>query len=105
VSIDKTEKIDVVKRNSDGSLRLVLTDDREWGDDEHLWLLQEKLNSYIAFIETGQVREMDGVGPDTSVWIEIVTRHEPDDGGRKFLRLAGEKLAGAGIPMIQRIEP
>lgn len=40
-------------------LVLVITDHLEWGgkaeQGEHLLLLQEKINTYIAFIESGEI--------------------------------------------------
>lgn len=40
---------------------LVITDHLEWGDKaqqgEHLLLLQEKMNTYIASIESGELLE------------------------------------------------
>ncbi|HGG9734529.1 TPA: DUF6572 domain-containing protein, partial [Neisseria meningitidis] len=39
-----------------GILILTISDHLKW-DNEHLFLLQEKINSYIQYIESGQIFE------------------------------------------------
>ena len=103
MSVDETDKIDIVTRRKDGSVTLVITDHHEWGDDAHLLRLQEKLNSYLRFIESGEYREHlqdDPVGP---VRIEVVTKYEPDQSALDFLFQAGQIAAAAGIPITHRM--
>lgn len=55
-----------------GHVSLSVVDDLDWSDEQnHLLLLQEELNTYLAFIESGEVFErlVEEVGrrvPDTS---------------------------------------
>ncbi|MEQ4923758.1 DUF6572 domain-containing protein [Proteus hauseri] len=61
MSIVDTNKVDMIgipKENTD-LVRLGITDHLRWKDDtfEHLYLLQEKMNSYIRFIESKEVYE------------------------------------------------
>ena len=102
MSIEDKDKIDIVARGKDGSVRLVVTDHLPWGDDAHLFQLQEKLNSYVAYIETGQVCELDGVTEATPVSVEVVCKFEPDETGKDFFFRAGEVMAKAGIPLRHR---
>ncbi len=48
-----------ISKEAPNDLLLVMTDHLEWGDKaeqgEHLLVLQEKINSYIAFIESGEI--------------------------------------------------
>ncbi|WP_109399016.1 DUF6572 domain-containing protein [Proteus sp. TJ1640] len=61
MSIVDTNKVDMIgipKENTD-LVRLGITDHLSWKDDtfEHLYLLQEKINSYIRFIESKEIYE------------------------------------------------
>jgi len=61
MSIVDTNKVDMIgipKENTD-LVRLGITDHLSWKDDtfDHLYLLQEKINSYIRFIESKEVYE------------------------------------------------
>lgn len=58
VDTDKVDMIGIPKDNTD-LVRLGITDHLCWDDDilEHLYLLQEKINSYIRFIESKEVYE------------------------------------------------
>ena len=59
MSIDHSKLVDSCGINQDdGCCVLVIVDDREWNDWEHLLALQEKLNNYLAFIESGEIYEV-----------------------------------------------
>jgi hypothetical protein len=48
--------VDAIDTDKDGNLvTLTITDHLAWGDDQHLLLLQQKLNTYLAFIESGEI--------------------------------------------------
>lgn len=63
MSITETKVVDIiaVPEWEPENVILVITDHLEWGDKaqqgEHLLLLQEKINSYVAFIESGELLE------------------------------------------------
>lgn len=63
MSIVETKVVDIiaVPEWEPDNVVLVITDHLEWGDKaqegEHLLLLQEKINTYIAFIESGELLE------------------------------------------------
>lgn len=54
--IDKS-KIDIISYNeSDNLVTLSIIDALEWDSiNEHLYLLQEKINVYLSFIESGEI--------------------------------------------------
>lgn len=53
MSIEETEVIDFIGIDKEqGEVSLTISDHLEW-DDNHLFILQKKLNSYISFIESG----------------------------------------------------
>ncbi|MGO8134287.1 DUF6572 domain-containing protein, partial [Rhizobium ruizarguesonis] len=57
MALDETNVIDAIGVDkATGELVLTITDHLEWkgSDSEHLLLLQEKLNTYLGFVESGE---------------------------------------------------
>jgi len=58
MSVEEKNKIDIITTNKEGILVLTISDHLEWDDEnEHLLILQDKINSYVDFIESGQMAE------------------------------------------------
>lgn len=59
LNIENTDTIDGMAYEQDtSSLILLLADGMDWSDtNRHLWLLQEKLNTYIWYIDSEQYKE------------------------------------------------
>lgn len=59
LNIENTDTIDGMAYEQDtSSLILLLADGMDWSDiNRHLLLLQEKLNTYIWYIDSGQYEE------------------------------------------------
>ncbi|WP_258571639.1 DUF6572 domain-containing protein [Pseudomonas protegens] len=61
MSITNPKVIDIwaIPKSAPDSLLLIMVDPLEWGDEaahsEHLLLLQEKINTYITFIESEEI--------------------------------------------------
>ncbi len=69
LNIEKTDSIDLIAyEKNTGKLIILLTDGMDWLDEKkHLLLLQEKLNSYILYIDTKQYQEyLSRLGEDVS---------------------------------------
>ena len=67
MSVDQTDTVDFVTIDkASGDLWLTISDHLPWDENEgnHLVLLQNKLNAYLRFIESGEVFEKvpDGKG-------------------------------------------
>ena len=75
-----------------GILILTISDHLKW-DNEHLFLLQEKINSYIQYIESGQIFEDFGESSYETIEIQLIYKYKPNENYRKFLcRLEGALL-------------
>lgn len=58
MSVENTQVIDLIGfEESTGKVILTIADHLPWDDSEHLPLLQKKLISYLAFIESGEIYE------------------------------------------------
>jgi hypothetical protein len=102
MSIDQTDKIDFLVRDR-GKRRavLVISDHLPWDEDEgeHLLLLQEKLNAYLAFIEGGQIlREKPDVR-GLPVVIQVKAKYPLSKQATKFYQLAEKTISQAGFSL------
>jgi hypothetical protein len=105
MSIVETNVVDIIAapQSEPDSVLLVITDHLEWGDKaqqgEHLLLLQEKINTYIAFIESGELLESYPPSKGKKPKIRINGLYEPPEQGELFIDRVTEVLKGVGIGM------
>lgn len=83
MSIQETSKIDSIGTDKlSGDIILTISDHLDWSNEiEHLEILQEKLNSYIEYIEGGQISE-DYPIYNKNLIIEIVSKFDYTDVGK-----------------------
>jgi hypothetical protein len=81
-----------------GEVILTVSDHLSWEDEmKHLLLLQEKINSYLAFIESGEILESYPDAKNRSPVISIKAMHEPSAEALRFFAKVKNVAAGAGI--------
>ncbi|MEZ5363690.1 MAG: DUF6572 domain-containing protein [Bryobacterales bacterium] len=79
---------------------LTISDHLDWSDSlEHQTLLQTKLNSYLAFIESGEILEHYPDARDRAVALRVVFKYDPDASGNEFLRRARSIVESAGFAL------
>lgn len=85
LNIEKTDVLDGVATDKKGTLLIMLlADGMDWHDEEkHLFLLQEKLNNYIAYIESKQYLER--YPKVENIKIEIKFLFKETENCKKFL--------------------
>lgn len=104
MSIEQTDVIDLITSDKDdGHITLIISDGLEWGADEHLLKLQAKLNSYLAFIQSGDLLRKYPVAKGKRVHLDLVCRFAPDDNSREFLQLCAEAIMDAGYQFSYRL--
>lgn len=92
MSLEQTNKVDAVglERKS-GHAVLTLADSWNWTDEHgHLLALQEKLNAYFEFIQSGQVWESYPAANGKQMRINVVFRFAPPTIAIEFLAKAAE---------------
>ena len=96
--VDDSSVIDFVAIHSTtGDAILVIADHLEWDDrNEHLLILQNKINAYLDGIENGSLYEAYPDAKNRNITIEIKAKYEPNETGYKFLERAKEVLNSAG---------
>jgi hypothetical protein len=109
MTVEDFDKIDfaTVGRESKSEVCLVVSDHLDWDKQEgdHLLILQNKLNSYLAFIETGQVYADLPKAAGRKIVIEVVGKYPLSQEARKFYGLAGKAIADAGFLLRFRHRP
>ena len=105
MSIVETNVVDIiaVPEWEPDNVVLVITDHLEWGNKaqqgEHLLLLQEKINTYVAFIESGELLESYPPSKGKDPKIRINGLYELPEQGEFFIDCVTEILKGVGIGM------
>jgi hypothetical protein len=102
MSIDQTDKIDFLLTDKEKTqVILVISDHLDWEEDEgeHLLLLQDKLNAYLAFIESGQMTQERPDLADLPVVIQVSAKYPLSKEATKFYAMAGETVTEAGVAL------
>ncbi|MBV4484511.1 hypothetical protein HU727_002775 [Pseudomonas sp. SWRI153] len=103
MSVIDAKTIDMwgIPKWDDNKIILGIADHLEWGDKtqqgEHLLVLQEKINNYIAFIESGEIyTEIPGALGKSPV-IRVQGKYELSEQGELFVDSVAETLKEVGI--------
>jgi hypothetical protein len=99
MTIEQLDEIDIITNDEALEvLTLVISDHVEWDEkNEKLFLLQEKLNKYLSFLESGEVYEKYPKIKHGNFLISLVCKYRPAGEGVKFLSLAQTAIEGAGF--------
>lgn len=103
MSVNQTDTIDFISTTPDGKVVLTISDHHSWDETWHLPLLQEKINAYLQFIESGQILEDYPKAEGRKVVIETVMKFEPSDEATDFLGKAKEIINKAGFEFKWRV--
>lgn len=98
MSIIDQETVDAMAITMDGQgIKLLITDHIAWNDEYgHLLLLQNKINAYITFLESGQYRDIYNNEFKYSV-IEVHFMYEPTEKAKQFLKAVQNQIHELGI--------
>lgn len=99
--LDKNTIDSIGIRASDGAVNLVISDHLAWGDEcgTHLLVLQDKLNSYIGFIESGEIYSAFPTATGKKLIINIYFKYPPPAEGLKFISQVESILNDIGIEL------
>ena len=98
----------VATRPGNGVVRLVIADHLGWENlEEHSRLLRDKINSYLAFVESGQVFtiEKPRLPPAPVFEIALMCKHPPTFEAVELLRSIRAFLEKAKIRFTWEDEP
>src|ERR1700739_4426375 len=95
MGMDTPQTVDAISLDRSGKIvTLTIFDAWDWADEgRHLIAIQEKLNSYFDFIQSGQIFESYPKAVGKELCIDVVTQYPLTAKAGRLLRLA-DKLAG-----------
>ena len=99
MSIDQPTVVDFLWKD-DRHKRAVLTisDHLDWEEEgEHLLLLQDKLNHYLEFIQSGQLAEAKPDFKGLPVLIHVAAQHPLSEHAGRFYEMVKERVAQLGV--------
>lgn len=87
MSVEDINIIDAASINSNGDMVLSISDHLEWGENnEHLLLLQNKINSYLSVIESEGFYNKYPEAKEKHFIINIVAKYKPNETGNFFIQ-------------------
>jgi hypothetical protein len=98
MAVDNPDVVDAIgtERATD-IVVLTISDHLEWdSDNQHLEALQEKINKYLEFIQSGQLFESYPQAVGKSLRIDVICKYPPTRAAKRFLTAAQEVIKRAG---------
>ena len=107
MSVNNTNEIDAIGLDKNtNDVYLTVKDDIDWTDEVyHINKLQEKLNTYLRFIESGEVYDVYPEAKGKNFVIEILSKFNFPESGKDFLSKAGSVISKAGFKLIHEVFP
>ncbi|QJP13733.1 hypothetical protein G3545_08720 [Starkeya sp. ORNL1] len=107
MSVDDLQVIDAVATDAhDGTIMLVIFDGWDWSDEwEHLNVLQDKINAYLGFVESGQIYEEYPAAVGRKLRIDIFAMLPMPDIGIRFLEQVAAVALQLDIIIAHRVTP
>lgn len=105
MSVDQSNVIDAIGIDKvTGDLVMTITDHLEWSgsDSDHLMLLQEKLNTYLSFVESGVVFELYPDAKGRAVLIDVVCKYPLNRQAQRFYSRISQIVDGAKVRLRYR---
>ena len=107
MSVINTNEIDAIGLDENtNDVYLTVKDDLDWTDEiYHINKLQEKLNTYLRFIESGEVYDVYPEAKGRKFSIEILAKFNVPKSGMDFISKAGAVISKAGFKLIHEVFP
>ncbi|MBI9013306.1 MAG: hypothetical protein JEZ08_13820 [Clostridiales bacterium] len=81
-------------------VNLIIIDDQNWETPrEHIDMIQEKILSYVAFIENGTLKKKYPSVADLDTIIKVIFEYKPTEEGIKFIEQVKTVLEDTGYQL------
>jgi hypothetical protein len=99
MAVDDGGTIDMMSFDkANGDVVLTISDHLDWSEPfEHQELLQRKFNTYLAFVENGELVRQYPEAKERPVVFRVVFKFKPEKEGRLFLERARQVIESAGF--------
>jgi len=103
--VEQEKVIDVIGIDKcSGHVVVTISDHLDWRDSvSHQLTLQKKFNSYLAFVESGEILEQYPAAGNRQVMLRVVFKYQPDADAESFLDRAKHVIEEAGFSLIWQI--
>jgi hypothetical protein len=108
MSIEQTDTIDFVNiEKTSGDVLLTISDHLDWDETErqHLVLLQGKLNTYLRFIESGELYQRYPETSERPIVIQIVSKFPMSERAGILFERACSSIHNAGFKLRFKLYP
>ncbi len=104
MSVAQTNVVDAIYTDTEtGRAILTVINHLDWEDKEHFLTLQEKLNAYLRFVESGELLDSYPDAQGCDVLINVVCKYAPTDEAKSFLNKVKDVIEGAGIKFTYEV--
>jgi len=105
MSLDDIEVVDAVgTEKGTNTAVLSIIDSWDWKNQEkHLAALEDKLNAYFAFVESGQIYDEYPAATGRPLRIDIISRYPMPEASRRFLEKASDAASKLNLTIGQRV--
>jgi len=98
MSVDQVNVVDFVSRNKEGEIVLTISDHLAWNKTrEHLFVLQEKINTYLRFVESGEIYEKYPEAGGRRIRVDVKFHYQPTLEALAFLDKVKPTIEAAGV--------
>ena len=105
MSVEQTDVVDILGIDREtGHVVLTISDHLDWSDTvEHQTILQKKLNSYLAFVESGEILEQYPDCQGQAGRIQGSFPGSADESGRAFSQRHRAVIESAGFTLLDEV--
>jgi hypothetical protein len=103
MAVDNPEVVDAIGVDEEQNVVLTIFDHLEWEMEDHLQILQDKINAYLGFVEDGELVENYPDAKGRRVAINIMAQFEPNEEGVDFLDKVKTILEEAGYQLFFQV--
>jgi len=102
MSVVDTDSIDAIGLDKEVKrVFLTIIDPLLWDNDNvHLFTLQEKINTYLHFVESGELNKALPDADGFDIAIELILKHMPTDEAIRFFDSTMQLLFDKGIVFV-----
>lgn len=102
MSIQDVDKIDFIGTDKQtGGIVLTISDHLDWEEvNEHLFILQTKLNRYADFIESGEIYEHKEPVARKKIIIQMIGKYNPPVEAAEFYKHVNLVLADLNVEVL-----
>jgi hypothetical protein len=107
MSVEQTDVVDIVAKDREtGGAIVIMVDPLDWEGStyEHLMLVQEKINAYLRFIESGEINQWIPGATENPVRIEVQCVYPLVPDAEHFYTHAKRRVQEAGFGFVVMVE-